>query len=110
VPVGALLVGRAGAPLAGAAAETLAEAGLGRPLRRIGLRDTFAKGAADAGYLFAKYGLSAQAIVETIWSALGRPGGAPTTPTGMGNATSGGGRYSPVLPRPVRNKSLGACS
>jgi transketolase C-terminal domain/subunit len=88
--------------------EAIAEAGLGRPLRRIGLRDTFAEGAADTGYLFAKYGLSTQAIVETIWSALGKPGRAPTAPVAVGNATSGGGRYSPVLPRPVLNKSLGA--
>ena len=64
--------------------------------------------AADAGYLFAKYGLSTQAIVETIWSALGKPGRAPTAPVAVGNATSGGGRYSPVLPLPVLNKSLGA--
>jgi transketolase len=94
--------------LGSAVAETIAEAGLGRPLRRIGLRDTFAEGAADAGYLFAKYGLSTQAIVETIWSALGKPGRAPTAPVAVGNATSGGGRYSPVLPLPVLNKSLGA--
>ncbi|MGH3406132.1 MAG: transketolase C-terminal domain-containing protein [Streptosporangiaceae bacterium] len=96
--------------LGSAVAETIAEAGLGRTLRRIGLRDTFAEGAADAGYLFARYGLSAQAIVETIWSALGRPGRAPTTPAALGNATADGGRYSPVLPPFVLNKSLGACS
>jgi transketolase C-terminal domain/subunit len=30
--------------LGSAVAETIAEAGLGRPLRRIGLRDTFAEG------------------------------------------------------------------
>jgi transketolase len=100
--------------LGSAVAETLAEAGLGRPLRRIGLRDTFAEGAADAGYLFAKYGLSTQAIVETIWSALGRPGRAPTAPdiaggAPVGSATAGsttasGGRYSPVLPLLVLDK------
>jgi transketolase len=82
--------------LGSAVAETIAEAGLGRPLRRIGLRDTFAEGAADAGYLFARYGLSTQAIIETIWPALGRPGPAPAAPAAMGNATSGEGRYSPV--------------
>ncbi len=36
-----------------AVAEVLAEAGLGRPLRRVGLRDTFAEGARTAPYLFA---------------------------------------------------------
>jgi transketolase len=57
-----------------AIAEALAEAGLGRPLRRIGLRDTFAEGARSAGYLFGRYGLSAQSIVAAAWRALGRPG------------------------------------
>ena len=33
--------------LGSAVAETIAEAGLGRPLRRVGLRDTFAEGASD---------------------------------------------------------------
>ena len=46
--------------LGSAVAEALAEAGLGRPLRRIGLPDTFAEGAARAPYLFEKYGLSVQ--------------------------------------------------
>jgi transketolase len=66
--------------LGSAVAEVIAEAGLGRPLRRIGLRDTFAEGARDAGYLFEKYGLSTRTITETIWSALGRPGPAPAAP------------------------------
>ncbi len=34
--------------LGSAVAETIAEAGLGRPLRRVGLRDTFAEGSRDA--------------------------------------------------------------
>ncbi len=63
--------------LGSAVAETLAEAGLGRPLRRVGLRDTFAEGAQDGPYLFGKYGLSTRALIETIWSALGRPGAPP---------------------------------
>jgi transketolase len=100
--------------LGSAVAETIAEAGLGRPLRRIGLRDTFAEGAADAGYLFTKYGLSTQAIIETIWSALGKPDRAPTAPdaaegapagrAAAGSTTASGGRYSPVLPLPVLSK------
>ena len=57
-----------------AVAETLATAGLGRPVRRIGLRDTFAEGARGADYLLRRYGLSAQSIVTTAWQALGRPG------------------------------------
>jgi transketolase len=78
--------------LGSAVAEVIAEAGLGRPLRRIGLRDTFAEGARDAGYLFEKYGLSTRTITETIWSALGRSGPAPAAPV----AAARGGEYSPV--------------
>jgi transketolase len=76
--------------LGSAVAETLAEAGLGCPLRRVGLRDTFAEGALDAPYLFDRYGLSAAAIAETIWSALGVPGAPPAVPV------AADGEYSPV--------------
>jgi transketolase len=78
--------------LGSAVAEAIAEAGLGRPLRRIGLRDTFAEGSLDASYLFGKYGLSTSAIIETIWSALGRPGPVPVVPVTAAEA----GEYSPV--------------
>ncbi len=78
--------------LGSAVAETLAEAGLGCPLRRVGLRDTFAEGALDAPYLFGRYGLSAAAIAETIWSALGCPGAPPAVPV----AAAADGEYSPV--------------
>ena len=75
-----------------AVAEALAEAGLGRPLRRIGLPDTFAEGARSADYLFARYGLSTQSIVDAAWLALGRPGPAPEARL----PTSEPGEYSPV--------------
>jgi len=78
--------------LGSAVAETVAEAGAGRPLRRIGLRDTFAEGSQDASFLFKKYGLSTATIVETIWSALGLPGPAPAVPVAAGTS----GEYSPV--------------
>jgi transketolase len=78
--------------LGSAVAETIAEAGLGRPLRRVGLRDTFAEGALTSGYLFEKYGLSTQALIETIWSALGRQDPAPRAPVVRADA----GEYSPV--------------
>jgi transketolase len=78
--------------LGSAVAETIAEAGLGRPLHRIGLRDTFAEGALTGPYLFEKYGLSTQAIIETIWSALGNPGPAPAAPA----VRTETGEYSPV--------------
>jgi transketolase len=78
--------------LGSAVAETMAEAGVGCPLRRVGLRDTFAEGARDAPYLFNRYGLSTAAIVETIWSGLGCPGAPPLVPV----VAAGGGEYSPV--------------
>ena len=78
--------------LGSAVAEVMAEAGLGVPLRRVGLRDTFAEGSQDAPYLFEKYGLSVGALIETIWSALGRPGPAPAAPVVAAEA----GEYSPV--------------
>ena len=78
--------------LGSAVAETMAEAGVGCPLRRVGLRDTFAEGALDAPYLFGKYGLSTSALVETIWSALGGAGAPPAVPV----VAAAGGEYSPV--------------
>jgi transketolase len=78
--------------LGSAVAEAMAEAGLGRPLRRIGLADTFAEGALTAPYLFTKYGLTTQHLVDAAWTALGRPGAAPRTPAQPAQE----GEYSPV--------------
>jgi transketolase C-terminal domain/subunit len=78
--------------LGSAVAETLAEAGLPRPLRRIGLNDTYAEGAQTAAYLFTKYGLSTQHLVDAAWSALHRPGTPPRSQTLP--AEEGG--YAPV--------------
>jgi transketolase len=75
-----------------AVAEALAEAGLGRPLRRVGLRDTFAEGALTGPYLFDKYGLSTQAVVDTVWAALGGSGRPPVA----GITPAEPGEYSPV--------------
>lgn len=66
--------------LGSAVAEVLAEAGLGRPLRRIGLRDTYAEGARTATSLFAKYGLSTRTIVATTWDLLDRDDSVPEVP------------------------------
>jgi transketolase C-terminal domain/subunit len=78
--------------LGSAVAEALAEAGLGRPLRRIGLQDTFAEGAKDSQYLFTRYGLTTQHLVGTAWSVLGRPGPVPRAPALPADA----GEYAPV--------------
>jgi transketolase len=78
--------------LGSAVAEAVAEAGIGRPLRRVGLRDTFAEGAKTAAYLFDRYGLSTQALVDEAWAVLGRPGAAPAAPRPAAEE----GRYAPV--------------
>ncbi len=78
--------------LGSAVAETIAEAGLGRPLRRIGLRDTFAEGARTAPHLFRKYRLGTQDIVDTAWELLRREGPPPRVPP----AEAAEGEYAPV--------------
>jgi transketolase len=78
--------------LGSAVAETMAEAGLGRPLRRIGLRDTFAEGARTAPYLFRKYRLTAQDIVDCAWELLAREGKPPQVRA----AEAAEGEYAPV--------------
>lgn len=78
--------------LGSAIAEAIAEAGLGRPLRRVGLPDTFAEGSLDAPYLFEKYGLSTQQLIRAAWSVLGCPGGPPRAPAPPAKP----GEYSPV--------------
>jgi transketolase len=75
-----------------AVAEVVAEAGLGRRLRRVGLRDTFAEGSLTAPYLFEKYGLSTQSVVNEAWALLRRPGPAPQAEILPAEA----GEYSPV--------------
>ncbi|WP_349428820.1 transketolase C-terminal domain-containing protein [Microbacterium sp. LWS13-1.2] len=63
--------------LGSAVAEVIAEAGLARPLRRVGMQDTFAEGSRTAPYLFEKYGLSTQALIDSVWAHLGHDGAAP---------------------------------
>jgi transketolase len=78
--------------LGSAVAEAMAESGVGRPLRRVGLQDTFAEGSRTAPPLFRKYGLSTQDIIDQAWAILDRPGPAPTT----SNVEAAAGEYSPV--------------
>ncbi|MFE4668756.1 transketolase family protein [Streptomyces sp. NPDC056716] len=78
--------------LGSAVAEAVAEAGLGVPLRRIGVPDTFAEGARRAPYLFEKYGLTTQHILDAAWSALGRGGTAPRARA----IAAEDGEYAPV--------------
>jgi transketolase C-terminal domain/subunit len=78
--------------LGSAVAEVLAEAALPRPLHRLGIQDTYAEGAKTASYLFTKYGLSTQHLVDAAWSALDQPGTPPrSTPLPVKE-----GEYAPV--------------
>jgi transketolase C-terminal domain/subunit len=78
--------------LGSAVAEALAEAALPRPLHRLGLQDTYTEGARTASYLFTKYGLSTQHLVDAAWSALDQPGTPPrSTPLPVEE-----GEYAPV--------------
>lgn len=56
--------------LGSAMAERMAEAGLGRKLMRLGLKDTFAHGASRP-YLMREYGLDALALAKAVEGLLG---------------------------------------
>ena len=57
--------------LGSAVAELMAERGIPRRLRRIGLRDTFAHGGSRP-YLMREYGLDARALVQSVEQMVGR--------------------------------------
>lgn len=57
--------------LGSAVAEVMAENGVGTPLQRIGIRDTYAHGASQK-YLMAELGLDARALVTAVEKALGK--------------------------------------
>ena len=78
--------------LGSAVAEVLAESALPSPLHRIGLADTFAEGARTPAYLFQRYGLSTQHLINTAWSALHQPGTPPRSTTPPASE----GEYAPV--------------
>ena len=77
--------------LGSAVAEVLAEAGLGRPLRRVGVQDTFAQ-AASAPWLFRRYGLDVRSVLAAAWSGLALPGEPPRADDVQVEA----GSFSPV--------------
>lgn len=59
-----------GGGLGTATAEMMADHGIGKELRRIGLRDTYAHGASRP-YLMKKYGLDAMALVRAVEQLTG---------------------------------------
>lgn len=52
-------------------AEKMAEAGIGKKLRKIGIKDTFVHGASKQ-YLMKEYGLDAAALVKVVEEAIGK--------------------------------------
>jgi transketolase len=77
--------------LGSAVAEALAESAAGCRLARVGINDRFAE-SGSRSYLFSRYGLSVQRIVDRAWQELGRPGPAPAA----GDVTADEGTYAPV--------------
>jgi transketolase len=77
--------------LGSAVAECLAESGIGVPLRRVGIADVFAE-SGGRDYLFSKYGLSTQAIVDAAWRGLAINRPAPAAPV----MEASPGAYAPV--------------
>ena len=57
--------------LGSAIAEVMAERGIGVPLQRIGLKDTYAHGASQK-FLMSEYEMDAQALIRAVEVALGR--------------------------------------
>lgn len=57
--------------LGSAVAEIMAERGIGVPLQRIGLKDTYAHGASQK-FLMSEYEIDAAALVRAVETALGR--------------------------------------
>jgi transketolase len=62
-----------------AAAEALAESGVGAVLRRVGLPDTFAHAVGSRDYLVDRYGLSGPAVADAARGLLERRPTCPTT-------------------------------
>jgi transketolase len=77
--------------LGSAVAEAMTDAGVGVPLRRIGIQDVFGE-SGSREFLFEKYGLDVSAILRTAWASLGRTEAVPQAPV----VESKPGLYSPV--------------
>jgi transketolase len=77
--------------LGSAVAEAMAEAGVATPLKRIGIADVFAE-SGSREYLFARYGLSTQNIVDAAWRGLAINRAPPAAPV----IETAPGTYAPV--------------
>ncbi len=77
--------------LGSAVAEALAEAGVAAPLRRVGIADVFAE-SGSREFLFGRYGLGTQDIVDAAWRGLAINRPVPTAPV----VETIPGAYAPV--------------
>ncbi len=77
--------------LGSAVAEALAEAGVAAPLRRVGIADVFAE-SGSREFLFGRYGLGTQDIVDAAWRSLAINRPAPIAPV----IEAAPGAYAPV--------------
>ena len=77
--------------LGSAVAEAIAEAGVTAPLRRIGIEDIFAE-SGSREFLFSRYGLGTQNIVDAAWRGLAINRPVPVAPV----LETTPGAYAPV--------------
>jgi transketolase len=77
--------------LGSAVAEAIAEAGVAVPLRRIGIQDVFAE-SGSREFLFSRYGLGTQDIVDAAWRGLAINRPVPVAPV----LETTPGAYAPV--------------
>ena len=77
--------------LGSAVAEAMAETGVSTPLRRVGVRDVFAE-SGSREFLFGKYGLSTQTILDEVWRGLQFNTPVPVAPV----HDIASGEYAPV--------------
>jgi transketolase len=77
--------------LGSAVAEVIAEAGLAAPLRRIGIEDVFGE-SGSREFLFSRFGLGTQNIVDAAWQGLAMNRPVPAAPV----LETAPGAYAPV--------------
>lgn len=77
--------------LGSAVAETMAEAGIATPLKRVGIADVFAE-SGSREYLFHRYGLGTKNIIGAAWRGLAINRPEPQAPA----IESAPGTYAPV--------------
>lgn len=77
--------------LGSAVAEAMTDKGVGVPLIRLGLQDTFAE-SGSREFLFEKYQLGVQKLIDSAWDKSGLKGEAPRAP--LQQIISG--KYAPV--------------